>query len=34
VDGRITLILLAALGRAEVVKDAPLGELEAFLAGA
>jgi 3-dehydroquinate synthase len=34
VDGRITLILLAALGRAEVVKDAPLGELEAFLAAA
>ena len=32
--GRITLILLDALGRASVVKDAPPGELEAFLAEA
>jgi 3-dehydroquinate synthase len=32
VDGRITLILLEALGRAAVVNDAPLDELEAFLA--
>ena len=32
VDGRITLILLEDLGRAAVVKDAPVGELEAFLA--
>ncbi|HEX7403778.1 MAG TPA: 3-dehydroquinate synthase, partial [Usitatibacter sp.] len=29
--GRITLILLDALGRAAVVKDTPPGELEAFL---
>jgi 3-dehydroquinate synthase len=34
VDGRITLILLEELGRAAVVKDAPVGELEAFLATA
>ncbi|HEX5129281.1 MAG TPA: 3-dehydroquinate synthase [Usitatibacter sp.] len=33
VDGRITLILLEALGRAAVVKDAPVRELESFLAG-
>ena len=32
--GRITLILLEALGRAAVVKDAPVRELEAFLAAA
>jgi 3-dehydroquinate synthase len=32
--GRITLILLEALGRAAVVRDAPAGELEAFLAEA
>jgi 3-dehydroquinate synthase len=31
VDGRITLILLEELGRAAVVKDAPVRELEAFL---
>ena len=34
VDGRITLILLEALGRATVVKDAPVRELETFLAAA
>jgi 3-dehydroquinate synthase len=34
VDGRITLILLEALGRAVMVKDAPARELEAFLADA
>jgi 3-dehydroquinate synthase len=34
VDGRITLILLEALGRAAVVRDAPVAELEAFLAAA
>jgi 3-dehydroquinate synthase len=34
VDGRITLILLDGLGRAALVNDAPLGELEAFLATA
>ncbi len=34
VDGRITLILLEALGRAAVVRDAPVPELEAFLAEA
>ena len=33
VDGRITLILLEALGHAVVAKDAPLRELEAFLSG-
>jgi 3-dehydroquinate synthase len=32
--GRITLVLLDALGRAAVVKDAPEAELEAFLAEA
>jgi 3-dehydroquinate synthase len=32
--GRITLVLLEALGRAAVVRDAPAGELEAFLAEA
>jgi 3-dehydroquinate synthase len=32
--GRITLILLEALGRAVVVRDAPAAELEAFLAEA
>jgi 3-dehydroquinate synthetase len=32
--GRITLILLDALGRARVVKDAPEKELAAFLAEA
>ena len=32
--GRITLILLDALGRAAVVRDAPTRELEAFLAEA
>ncbi len=32
--GRITLILLDALGRATIVKDAPEAELEAFLATA
>ena len=32
--GRITLILLEALGRAVVVRDAPARELEAFLADA
>ena len=32
--GRITLILLDALGRAAVVKDAPVETLEAFLAAA
>jgi 3-dehydroquinate synthase len=31
--GRITLILLDALGRAAVVKDAPARALEDFLAG-
>ena len=34
VDGRITLILLEELGRAAVVKDAPVRELESFLAAA
>ena len=34
VDGRITLILLEELGRAVVAKDAPVRELEAFLASA
>jgi 3-dehydroquinate synthase len=34
VGGRITLILLEDLGRAAVVNDAPLDELEAFLAAA
>jgi 3-dehydroquinate synthase len=29
--GRITLILLDALGRAAIVKGSPAGELEAFL---
>ena len=33
-DGRITLILLEALGRAAVVRDAPARDLEDFLAGA
>ena len=33
-DGRITLILLEALGRATIVKDTPRAELEAFLASA
>ena len=33
-SGRITLILLDALGRASVVKDAPAGRLEQFLAAA
>ena len=33
-DGRITLILLDALGRATIVKDTPRAELEAFLATA
>ncbi len=32
--GRITLILLEALGKAQVVRDAPAAELEAFLAEA
>ena len=32
--GRITLILLEALGRATIVKDAPRADLESFLAGA
>jgi 3-dehydroquinate synthase len=34
VDGRITLILLEELGRAAVVKDAPVRELESVLAAA
>ena len=34
VDGRITLILLEELGRAAVVRDAPVRDLEAFLATA
>ena len=34
VGGRITLILLDALGRAAIVKDAPQASLEAFLAAA
>jgi 3-dehydroquinate synthase len=34
VDGRITLILLEDLGRAAIVKDAPVRELESFLAAA
>jgi 3-dehydroquinate synthase len=34
VDGRITLVLLDELGRAAVARDAPIGELEAFLAAA
>jgi 3-dehydroquinate synthetase len=33
-DGRITLILLEALGRATIVKDTPRADLEAFLAAA
>ncbi len=33
-DGRITLILLEALGRATIVMDTPRSELEAFLAAA
>jgi 3-dehydroquinate synthase len=33
-SGRITLVLLDALGRAAVVKDAPAARLEAFLAAA
>jgi 3-dehydroquinate synthetase len=33
-SGRITLVLLEALGRASIDKAAPLGELEAFLATA
>ena len=33
-SGRITLILLDALGRASIEKAAPVGELEAFLAAA
>jgi 3-dehydroquinate synthetase len=33
-SGRITLILLAALGDAIVVKDAPAATLEEFLAAA
>jgi len=32
--GRITLVLLDALGRARIDKDVPRAELEAFLAGA
>jgi 3-dehydroquinate synthetase len=32
--GRITLILLDALGRAAIARDAPASELEAFLAEA
>jgi 3-dehydroquinate synthase len=31
-DGRITLILLEALGRATIVDDTPVAEIEAFLA--
>jgi 3-dehydroquinate synthase len=31
-DGRITLILLEALGRAVIARDTPVGALEAFLA--
>jgi 3-dehydroquinate synthetase len=34
VDGGITLILLEELGRAAVVRNAPVRELEAFLAAA
>jgi len=33
-DGRITLVLLEALGDARVVKDAPVPELREFLAAA
>ena len=33
-SGRITLVLLDALGRASVVKDAPMARLEEFLAAA
>jgi 3-dehydroquinate synthase len=33
-DGRITLILLEELGRAAIVKDAPVRDLESFLAAA
>jgi 3-dehydroquinate synthase len=33
-DGRMTLILLDALGRASIVNDTPAAEIEAFLAGA
>ncbi|HEX5628578.1 MAG TPA: 3-dehydroquinate synthase, partial [Usitatibacteraceae bacterium] len=32
-SGRITLILLDRLGAAAIEKDAPAGELEAFLSG-
>jgi 3-dehydroquinate synthase len=32
-DGRITLILLEALGRASIVKDTPAEEIERFVAG-
>jgi 3-dehydroquinate synthase len=32
--GRVTLILLDALGKASIVKDTPPAELEAFLAAA
>jgi 3-dehydroquinate synthetase len=33
-SGRITLILLDALGRASIEKAAPVSDLEAFLASA